>query len=107
MLYTAVTVFETSSDSPSYQPLFSEEFSAIEADSDEAAKEKAIALGKASEHSYKNQYDETINVHFKLVVDVQEPMDAVPASEGTIYVRHFRDYEAYKTFEPLLNGKGL
>lgn len=108
MLYTAISIFETSSDSPSYQPLYSEEISVVEASSDDEAKERAIAQGKASEHSYKNQYDEPINVKFKAVIDVQEPVDDVALSaEGTIYVRHFRDYSAYEAFEPLLSGKEL
>lgn len=67
MLYTAISIFETCSDSPGYESLYSEEISVVEANSEEEAKERAIAQGKASEHSYKNQYDETINVRFKAV----------------------------------------
>ena len=107
MLYTAVLVFKTTSPSPDYQPLYSEEFWAIEADSDEQAKERVIAKGRASEHSYMNRYNQTIQVNLKTVVDVQEPLEAVPSVEGTIYVRHFRDYEAYAAFEPLLKGEAL
>lgn len=107
MLYTAVLTYETSSLSPDYQPLYSEEFIAVEANSEEEAKERAIAQGKESEHSYQNRYDQTIHVKFKTLVDVQEPLDAVPGKEGTIYVRHFRDYRAYEAFEPLLEGKPL
>lgn len=107
MLYTAVLVFGTSSPSPEYQPLYSEEFIAVEANSDEEAKERAIAKGKEAEHSYQNRYDQTIHVKFKTVVDIQEPLDAAPSKEGTIYVRHFRDYKAYEAFEPLLEGQEL
>jgi hypothetical protein len=107
MLYTVVLVFEMSSDSPSYQLLYSEEFFAIEASSDTEAKEKAIAKGKASEHSYKNREGETITVTFKTVVDVQEPLEAMPQNEGVIYVRHFRNYQAYELFEPMLKGESL
>lgn len=108
MLYTAVSTFETASDAESYEPLYSEEISAVEASTDEEAKARAIAQGKASEHSYKNQYGETISVKFKAVIDVQAPVDETALSaEGTIYVRHFRDYSAYEAFEPLLSGKEL
>ena len=43
----------------------------------------------------------------KIAVDVQELLEAVPSGEGTIYVRHFRDYEAYEAFDLLLKGKAL
>lgn len=108
MLYTAVLIFETISDSSSYQPLYSEEFVAVEASSEDDARTNAIAQAKASEHSYQNQDNETINVKFKTLIDVQEPVDENALSgEGTIYVRHFRDYPAYEAFEPFLKGKTL
>lgn len=108
MLYTAVLIFETISDSPSYQPLYSEEFVAVEASSEDDARTNVIAQAKSSEHSYQNRYNETINVKFKALIDVQEPIDeAALSGEGTIYVRHFCDYAAYEAFEPLLKGKAL
>jgi hypothetical protein len=107
MLYTVVLVFETSSDSSSDRPLYSEEFFSIEAASDTEAKEKAIAKGKASEHNYKNREGDTITVTFKTLVDVQEPLEATPQNEGVIYVRHFRNYQAYELFEPMLKGESL
>ena len=105
MLYTTVSIFEMTS--PKQPPLYREELSAINANSDEEAKTRAIAQGKASEHSYENGEGETITVSFKTLVDVQEPLEAIPQSEGVIYARHFRDYQAYETFEPMLRGAAL
>lgn len=99
MLYTAISIFETCSDSPSYESLYSEEISVVEANSEEEARERAIAQGKASEHSYKNQYDETINVKFKAVIDVQAPLDEVALSaEGTIIRPSFSGLQRLRSF---------
>ena len=104
--YAAVIIFESSSNAPNYESLYEEEIIMIHAISKEDAKVKAIAYAKAAEHSYKNEADETINVTFKTLVDVQSMIEASDDVQ-TLYFRHFRDYPAYEAFEPLLKGQPL
>jgi hypothetical protein len=104
--YGAVLVFESSSDSLDYEPLYEEEILLVVASSEDEAKKYAVQLGKTREVSYKNQYGQTINVHFKDLLDVQS-MQTFPDHGATVYCRHFRDYAAYNNFEPLLEGKAL
>ena len=106
-LYVAIIIFETSSPSPDYRTLYEEEISLIEASSEEQAREKALAHGKAQETTYQNQYGETLTVTFKTLVDVQQVLDSDFKDGSLIYARHFRDYESYEAFEPFLKGEEL
>lgn len=105
--YAAVLVFESSSDEVNYQPLYEEEVLIVEAPSEDAARERAIQLGKERETSYKNQDGQTISNQFKRLLDVQAIQDGQIEHGSTVYSRHFRDYAAYETFEPLLEGQPL
>ena len=106
-LYVAIIIYESTSPSPEYRTLYEEEISLIEADSEEQAREKAFVHGKAQETTYKNQYGETLTVTFKTLVDVQQVLDSDFRDGSLLYARHFRDYEAYEAFEPLLKGEEL
>jgi hypothetical protein len=79
----------------------------IEAHSEEDAKHKAIKYARQQESSYKNGDGETIVNTFKAIVDVQRMIDADMIHGSTLYVRHFRDYGAYESFEPMLKGEPL
>ena len=96
MFYIAIIVYESSSNALNYKPLYEECFTLIEARSLEEAREKAQICAKNNETSYENLYGETITWVTKEIVDNTD-----------IYARHFRNYEAYRAFEPLLFGEEL
>lgn len=104
--YIAVILYESSSNVPEYQPLFQEGFMLIKASSLEEAKEKAFLYGSQQQVSYQNENQETITWSLKHVVDVNSVLYDNLEDGTEIYARHFRNYEAYCSFEPLLsNGK--
>ncbi|MDZ8186838.1 MAG: DUF4288 domain-containing protein [Nostoc sp. ChiSLP02] len=108
--YIAVILYESSSDALNYQPLYQECFVLIKATSLEKAKEKAVTYGKKQEVSYKNEEGETITWSLKQVIDVNSVLydDFDSASNGLdLYARHFRNYEAYHSFEPFLSQEEL
>ncbi|MBN3942562.1 MAG: DUF4288 domain-containing protein [Nostoc sp.] len=108
--YIAVILYESSSDAPNYQPLYQECFVLLKASSLEKAKEKAVCYGKKEEVSYKNEDGENITWSLKQVIDVNSVLydDFDSASNGVdLYARHFRNYEAYHSFEPLLSQEKL
>ncbi|MBD2596421.1 DUF4288 domain-containing protein [Nostoc spongiaeforme FACHB-130] len=108
--YIAIILYKSSSDQPDYQPLYQESFVLIKATSLEAAKAKAVEYGKNESVSYKNENGETITWSLQQVVDVNLVLDDdFDSSEDGVdlYTRHFRNYEAYQSFEPLLSNEEL
>ncbi|GAX41053.1 hypothetical protein NIES4075_20210 [Tolypothrix sp. NIES-4075] len=104
--YIAIILYKSSSDKPDYQPLYQESFVLVKASSLESAKEKAIKHGKNENVSYTNENGETITWSLQQVVDVNSVLDDdFDSSEDCVdlYARHFRNYEAYQSFEPLLS----
>ncbi|MGF2037606.1 MAG: DUF4288 domain-containing protein [Nostoc sp. CmiVER01] len=104
--YIAIILYKSSSDAPSYQPLYQESFVLIKATSLEKAKAKALNHGKNETVSYTNENGETITWSLQQVVDVNSVLDDdFNSSEEIVdlYARHFRNYEAYQSFEPLLS----
>ncbi|MGI2909255.1 DUF4288 domain-containing protein [Tolypothrix sp. VBCCA 56010] len=104
--YIAIILYKSSSDKPDYQPLYQESFVMIKATSLQSAKEKAIKHGKNENVSYTNENGETITWSLQQVVDVNSVLyDDFDSSEDGVdlYARHFRNYEAYQSFEPLLS----
>lgn len=105
-LYIAILLYKSSSDKPDYQPLYQESFVLIKATSLESAKEKALNHGKNESVSYTNENGETIAWSLQQVVDVNSVLyDDFDSSEDGVdlYARHFRNYDAYHSFEPLLS----
>lgn len=105
-LYVAVLVSESSSDAPDYEPLLEESFVLVYADSDEQAASRARELGLAEETSFQNDAGETVTWKLKHVVDVNPALYDELEHGTTLYARHFRDYDSYRKFEPLLSAKG-
>lgn len=108
--YIAVIIYKSSCNAPDYQPLYQECFVLLKASSLEKAKEKAVSYGKKEELSYKNEKGQTIVWSLMEVVDVNLVLDDDfdSASNGVdLYVRHFRNYEAYSSFETLLSKEEL
>ncbi|MBD2194755.1 MULTISPECIES: DUF4288 domain-containing protein [Calothrix] len=104
--YIAIILYKSSSDTPDYQPLYQESFVLIKAASLESAKDKALNHGNNESVSYTNENGETITWTLQQVVDVNSVLyDDFDSSEDVVdlYTRHFRNYEAYRSFEPLLS----
>lgn len=100
--YSAVVIFVSGSSASDYEPLYEEVVVLMSAESEEQAAEKAIAYGRAQEHSYKNGYGEMITVSFKRLVAVKELLDELKDFDTGIEVhyRYFDDYTVYEAFEP-------
>ncbi|MBD2338638.1 DUF4288 domain-containing protein [Calothrix sp. FACHB-156] len=108
--YIAIILYKSSSDAPGYQPLYQESFVLIKAASLEEAKIKAVNYGKDESVSYTNENGETITWSLQQVVNVNSVLyDEIDSSEDVVdlYTRHFRNYEAYQSFEPLLSQEAF
>ncbi len=105
--YIAVIVYESSSDSPTYKILYEECFVTIQANSLDEAKQKAQNHGNKQNSSFKNSAGEQITWNLKSVVDVSPALYDEVADGVDFYSRHFRNYQAYEAFEPLLAGESL
>ena len=101
--YVAVLLYESSSDAPSYEPLYEECFVLIRASTQEEAEARARAHAQQNEQSYQNADGETIRWRPKRVIDVNAVLDDALVDGAELYARHFRDLEAYSRFEPLLS----
>ncbi|NUS42461.1 MAG: DUF4288 domain-containing protein [Mycobacteriaceae bacterium] len=106
-MYVAVLLSEASSDAADHEPLFQESFVLLAAESLEEARENAVMHGRGQETSYRNEDGERITWRLRTVVDVNEVLDPELADGAEIYARHFRDYDSYAAFEPMLSGEEL
>jgi hypothetical protein len=106
-LYIAVVVYESSSDSSNYEPLFEESFMIVEATSIEEAKQKTKIHATGNTSTFKNEAGETVTWTLKKIVDVNHLLHDSIADGVEIYSRHFRDYQAYSEFESFLSGQEL
>jgi hypothetical protein len=109
-LYIAIILSKSFSDKPDYQPLYQESFVLIKAASLEEAKTKALNYGKNENVSYTNENGEVITWSLQQIVDVNSVLDDDfdAAEDGVdLYTRHFRNYDAYQSFEPLLSQEQL
>jgi hypothetical protein len=105
--YVAVIVYESSSDASTYKTLYEECFVILQANSLEEAKQKAQSHGEKQRSSFKNSSGEQITWGLKSVVDVSPALYDAMADGVDFYSRHFRNYQAYEAFEPLLAGESL
>ena len=105
--YIAIALYESTSSHPEQRRLYEECFVLIKATSLEEAKDKAWELGRRQEHSYKNEAGSTIAWSLKHIVDVASVLDEGFEDGTELYARHFRNYEAYCSFEPLISGEPL
>jgi Domain of unknown function (DUF4288) len=105
-MYAAVMVYESFSAAAGYEPLYEETITLILATSEEHAAGKAREPATSRQCTYTNENGETIKWSLKHLVDVSEIDDSL-GDGAEVYTRHFRDYEAYRSFETLLSGEGL
>lgn len=102
IFYIAVIVYEFSSDAADYQSLYREDYVLVQAFSDEDARQKASQL--AQQGTYKNEQGENITLVVKHILDVSPVLSENFEHGADLYSRHFRNYQAYVAFEPLLSG---
>ena len=105
--YIAIALYESTSSNPEDRMLYEECFVLIKATSLEQAKDKAWELSRRQESSYKNEAGSTIAWSLKHIVDVASVLDEGFEDGTELYARHFRNYEAYCSFEPLLSDEPL
>jgi hypothetical protein len=87
--------------------LYQESFVLIKANSLAEAKAKAVNYGENESVSYTNENGETITWTLQQVVDVNSVLydDFDTAENGVdLHTRHFRNFAAYQSFEPLLSA---
>lgn len=104
--YAAVLLYEIACAGPGATPLYEETVTLIWARSKDEAESKAHNYGETRECVYKNEDEENVEVSLKRVLDVSEITDNL-GETADIYTRHFRNYDAYQSFEPLLGGTPL
>ncbi|MEV0093988.1 DUF4288 domain-containing protein [Streptomyces sp. NPDC050738] len=106
-LYVAILLCEASTAAEDQVPLYQETFVLVEAEDETEARSRAREHGRRLETSYENHLGETVSWKLLHVVDVSEVPDAEPGDGSEVYSRHFRNYDAYRSFEPLLSGEDL
>lgn len=101
--FAGIVITRSHSDSPSYSPMFEESVILVLASQcDEAGAEvRRIATSRLA--SFKNEAGELIEWSLERVVDVRQ-LDGPPVHGSEVYSRHFRDFDAYQAFEPMLSG---
>lgn len=99
--YVAVLLLESTSDDADYKPLYEESFVLLKAESDEEAHEKATGHGKQLQTSYHNEHHQLITWKLKQVIEVKQLEDATFDDGTELFSRFFRNYAAYKSFDPL------
>jgi uncharacterized protein DUF4288 len=104
-MYAAVLVYEATSPTEGYEPLYEETVTLVRANSVSQAEERARDFARSRVTEYLNQYGEMITWTFKHLIDVSEVDDDL-VDGAEVYTRHFRDYEAYRAFETMLSGRG-
>jgi Domain of unknown function (DUF4288) len=103
-MYVAVLLYASSSPDPGYTPMYEECFLLLRATGDEEARILAEQRGRAREASFQNATGQTVHWKLKHVVDVGRALSDVLDDGAEVYARHFKDYEAYHAFEPMLGG---
>lgn len=102
--FIAVLLYESRAEDASKAPLYQESFVLLRTTSEEEARRMALAHARQQETSYTNAEGATIRWSLKHLVDVSPSVDAELKHGAELYARHFRNYEAYHSFEPLLGG---
>ena len=105
--YIAVVLYEATSDSPAHEPLYREDVVLVHAADEDAAREAVRRRAEGETGSYRNERGELITWTCKRVVDVARALADDLTGDADLYARHFRDFAAYRQFEPLLSGEAF
>ena len=103
-LYIAVLLYEARAESGHEPPLYQESFVLLQATSEEEARGLALARAREEQVRYTSAEGKTLQWSLKHLVDVSPVLDERLKSGSELYARHFRNYDAYHAFEPLLGG---
>ena len=105
--YIAVLLFESTIAGVAGPPLYREDFLLVWAESEQQARAVAARRGAQESGSAESEAG-TVTLTLKQVVDVNRALDdGFAADTADLYSRHFRNYQAYQQFEPLLSGEQL
>ncbi|MEO1339727.1 MAG: DUF4288 domain-containing protein [Cyanobacteria bacterium J06635_13] len=104
--YIAVILYKSSSDSED-QPLYQECFTLIKASSIEEAHKRTEDYAKKAKCSYTAEDGRTISLSLERIVDVNNVLYNDFQNGTDIYARHFRNFAAYSSFEPLILGEDI
>lgn len=102
--YIAILVYESASDASDYVPMYCEDIAVLWATNAEHAHAKAQRRAVEAETNYYNRDGDTITWRLKHVIDVNPALADDLTVDADLYSRHFRDYDAYRQFEPYLSG---
>lgn len=103
-LYVAVLLYEARSESGHEPPLYQESIVLLQATSEEEARRLALARAQEEQVRYTSADGKTVAWSLKHLVDVSPVLDEKLKHGSELYARHFRNYDAYYAFEPLLGG---
>lgn len=102
--YVAIMLYQSSSDSLDYETLYQETFVEVMAADEKSANTALQELAKRREVSYKNEAGEQITWSLIKIVDRAEVLEETPEENvRELYARHFKDFDAYKKMESLIN----
>ncbi len=103
--YVAVLLLHTTSEEENHQPLYEESFVLLKAESAEEAETKAGDLAKQQQSTYRDENHTLVAWKLERILEVK-PLEDATFDDGTeLYSRLFRDYRAYRAFEPRLDGE--
>lgn len=102
--YIAVLLYESTSESGDKAPMYEESFVLLQAANEEEARARAVEHGRRQQTQYENAERQTVRQSFKHVVDVSPVLSDELKDGAELYARHFKNYDAYHAFEPLLGG---
>lgn len=103
-LYVAVAVFFAELNGSSEETLFQETFHLVHGKDETSARREAELVFRDLVHSYSNQQGQTVSWRLLEIVDVAAIGETELRHGSELYTRHFRDFNAYKKFEPALEG---
>lgn len=84
--------------------MYQESFVLIQASNEEEARRLALEHANQFCIRYEHADGETIEWSLKHIIDVNRTLDDELKHGAELYARHFKDYETYRHFEPLLAG---
>ncbi|WP_158501711.1 DUF4288 domain-containing protein [Vitiosangium sp. GDMCC 1.1324] len=102
--YIAVLLYESTSESGDKEPMYQESFVLLQATNEEEARARALEHARRQDIRYESAEGKTIRWSLKHMVDVSPALDDNLKDGSELYARHFKNYDAYRAFEPLLGG---
>ncbi|MGH3568946.1 MAG: DUF4288 domain-containing protein [Pseudonocardia sp.] len=105
--YITVLLFGSTADSDDYRSLYREDVTLLYGVSQDDAQRRAEEHGRSLETTFANDRGERITWTLLEVVDVAPVLEDRFDEDAELYSRHFRDVDAYRSFDPRLRGEKL